>query len=550
MIVFQPPAVQFEKPIIFQTTGPRSRLVPGDELHLNESLYSPSGEYRFAFQGSDGNAVLYNRAMSAIWQPSPSLQGRGAIRIVMQTDGNLVAYDAQMRPVWYTATDGHPQAFVQMQDDGNLVLYSEGKDALWWSDTMGGRWHGNDDDDSGWLSKIVKAAGRPFEAAAHLVAQGFNALADLAAKIPIIGPALHGIIKLESAIFSFTDAVLDGQRIDRAAVANLRDQITAVREVAPYAQTVVSMIPGIGQGASAAIGAGLALAQGMPITEAIKAGVRGALPGGPLAASAFDLTIAAASGDNLVVAAGNAALGNLGLPPAAKDGLSKALSVVYRASQGDNIPLAALDEARSYMPTEAGKKAFDVGLAVAHGKRLQDAVVTGIKNLAPEGLDKLRNVGANILANTPVLQAGAKALASVAPSGGAGGHGSWAQKPIQTAKDGYALGVGLMSHAGVNEDVVKAVRDKLQPTEKQGFDMGIAAYNGLVMSPTSLANMSVTAQAGFVITQGLAGKSTLPPIAKTFYLVPQVAPGHLIAQADIRSREGFWGWLKRTLLHL
>jgi len=54
--------------------------------------------------------------------------------------------------------------------------------------------------------------------------------------------------------------------------------------------SVISLVPGVGSGISAALGAAQALADGRPIDEAIVAGVRTAISGGPMAEMAFDTT--------------------------------------------------------------------------------------------------------------------------------------------------------------------------------------------------------------------------------------------------------------------
>ena len=58
----------------------------------------------------------------------------------------------------------------------------------------------------------------------------------------------------------------------------------------PYVHSVISLVPGVGSGISAALGAAQALADGRPIDEAIVAGVRTAISGGPMAEMAFDTT--------------------------------------------------------------------------------------------------------------------------------------------------------------------------------------------------------------------------------------------------------------------
>jgi hypothetical protein len=56
--------------------------------------------------------------------------------VIMQGDGNLVAYSADGTAYWATATDGHPGAWAFLQDDGNFVVYGSGNNALWASNTV------------------------------------------------------------------------------------------------------------------------------------------------------------------------------------------------------------------------------------------------------------------------------------------------------------------------------------------------------------------------------------------------------------------------------
>src|SRR5215831_4035963 len=48
--------------------------------------------------------------------------GKGSLS--MQTDGNLVLYDAANHPRWASGTNGKPVTHVIMQPDGNLVIYN------------------------------------------------------------------------------------------------------------------------------------------------------------------------------------------------------------------------------------------------------------------------------------------------------------------------------------------------------------------------------------------------------------------------------------------
>jgi hypothetical protein len=77
-------------------------LKAGQTLNTNQSLESHDGRY-FAYMQADGNFVVYRKSdMAVIWHTGTN--GSGADRIVMQTDGNLVLYTPDGRPVWWTGT--------------------------------------------------------------------------------------------------------------------------------------------------------------------------------------------------------------------------------------------------------------------------------------------------------------------------------------------------------------------------------------------------------------------------------------------------------------
>jgi surface antigen len=53
-------------------------------------------------------------------------------QLVMQTDGNLVEYNSNGRPLWDSETNGHPGAYAALQaSDGNLVVYPQAGSFLW-----------------------------------------------------------------------------------------------------------------------------------------------------------------------------------------------------------------------------------------------------------------------------------------------------------------------------------------------------------------------------------------------------------------------------------
>ncbi len=156
---------------------------------------------------------------------------------------------------------------------------------------------------------------------------------------------LGAVVAPGKLVWDSVDNIAHGQRLDRAFLDAGKNQVQIFKSVAPYAQMGLSFIPGIGTGVSAAIGAGLALANGKRLTDALVAGMCGAIPGGPLVQKAAEI------------------------------GLNSAVGLV----QGKRWDAIALDELRKQLPGgDLAKMAFDTGLALAQGKKLQDAGMSAI----------------------------------------------------------------------------------------------------------------------------------------------------------------------------
>lgn len=232
------------------------------------------------------------------------------------------------------------------------------------------------------------------------------------AKIPILGP----VIKAAASPVTTAFHLAEGQPINQAALGLLKDNVGAAKAIAPYAATVVSLVPGIGTGVAAAISAGAALAEGKSISAALMDGVRSAIPGGAIAQAGFDLA--------------------------------------RKVASGENVGKAALETARAQLPAEA-QKAFDVGLAVVSGKKLQDAIAAAVTSFAPAELQQVLNVGAQAVQATKGLVDVAKAL------------------PSDIARQGLTLAAGVLAHQGVNEAQIRAMRTKLTGDALKGFDAAL-----------------------------------------------------------------------------
>lgn len=95
-------------------------------LSAGQSLWSAGHTYVLSMQ-TDGNLVVYNAAGVAQWSTSTLIPGSYA---TLQTDGNLVVYNAHGYPLWASMTFA-VGAQLRIQDDGNLVVYTSAGAPLW-----------------------------------------------------------------------------------------------------------------------------------------------------------------------------------------------------------------------------------------------------------------------------------------------------------------------------------------------------------------------------------------------------------------------------------
>lgn len=236
------------------------------------------------------------------------------------------------------------------------------------------------------VSSVTKAVGNTVTSAAQTLVDGVRkynpvALAKVAA---IKAKALAGDIA-NSAVFKTLGAI---------ASKALAPALSVIKNVAgpilPYVQSVISFVPGVGTGISAALGAAQALADGRSITDAIVAGAKGMLPGGPLAATAFD--------------------------------------AAWGLAHGRPIDSIALEALRNQLPGDLAKKAFDTGLALATAKTAQD-------RKAALGTAVLGAIASNVQIPTAITNIAAPIAQAVAP---AVNIARQAQSAVQTAQRAVA----------------------------------------------------------------------------------------------------------------
>lgn len=194
----------------------------------------------------------------------------------------------------------------------------------------------------------------------------FSSIKNAFKKIPVVGAPLASVYGVMTAPASLAESIVRGQRIDKALIGNFKDQVKDIKTIAPYAQTVISFVPGVGQGVAGAMGAAVALADGQPLSEAVLSGIKGAVPGGPIAQSAFSAVSAVASGKSISAAA----LAALPLPEAQKKALLEATRIAGEIAKGKNVGDVAFSAALKQLPPDVAK-AVQTGVAVGHAITIQ-----------------------------------------------------------------------------------------------------------------------------------------------------------------------------------
>lgn len=221
---------------------------------------------------------------------------------------------------------------------------------------------------------IQRAASSVVNTAEHYGAAALHAVNS----VPVLGTISKATETLALLPAAAAQQLVQGKRIDQIALGQFKSALSSATTLAPYVQTVVSFVPGVGTGISAGLGAATALAQGQTISEALLAGVKGALPGGPLAEAAFSVASDAMQGKPISTIAIDAIPG---VSPQAKQALIAGLGAAKDIAAGKNVATTVLDGALHQLPADY-QKAVQIGVALGHAKNLQGAAGAAVHGAA------------------------------------------------------------------------------------------------------------------------------------------------------------------------
>lgn len=380
------------------------------------------------------------------------------------------------------------------------------------------------DDTAGLFSSIKKAVG----GAAKGVAKGVSTVAKggasvvnkgaktvqgavktgqgIIGKVPVVGKGLVAVSTLALSPYEVSLNILSGQRIDNAVKNHFKSQLSAIRDVAPYAQTIVSFVPGIGAGVSGAIAAAMVLSEGKPITAALIAATKNALPGGPLAAAAFDVAVATAQGKPL----SDIALAAVPLPDSQKDLLKQALIVTKDIAAGKRVDKILLDRVNANLnKLPAGvAQAAQIGIALGQGQNLQKTLTKTAVNTIGAKVNPFSAVKA---INQIAAGASKSGIAKAVGAAQKIGKSPVLAKSIMVSANQFANGspekaafttaIAVLKQTSGNKDALAAARRNL-PTEstRRAFDSAIGT-----VAQTVAANPAALGQrAGSIFNPSLS----------------------------------------------
>lgn len=344
------------------------------------------------------------------------------------------------------------------------------------------------------VGNAAKVAGREIGHAATSVQKVGGKVGDAIGKIPVVGAPMHTVLgaayhAAAAPVHLTIDVAIKHRRLDKALMDRVKEAGSDAKGVAPYAKMVLSSVPGIGTGAAAALGAGLALAEGQPIDKALIAGVLSSIPGGPAVRAAAEVAThgldAAIRGEKIDLHAVGPLLKSLNLPPEAQKALETGMKMTADIASGKKVDAAladaALHEGMKYLPPDA-KKAFQAGLGMGTASILQQVKAIHL----PDIHNKMIESGLQLAKTVPAI--------------------GEARKLVGKGTKGFDLAHGILSQKASYFDIAHARASLKDPADKMGFDMGAASRIGLV-SRRPEHKISHAAAAGRAITYGMQGMS-------------------------------------------
>lgn len=376
------------------------------------------------------------------------------------------------------------------------------------------------------LSNAAKSAGKAVGKATTSVVKATGSVATGITKIPVIGAPLKTIYSASynavTGPAKLASDIARGRNVGKSFMTQVKTGVSDMKAVAPYAQMVVSCVPGIGTAASGALGAGIALANGQRIDQALLEGVKGAMPGGPVARAALSGAVtgirAAAEGKRLnFIDLGKSALGDA-LGPIAKGpggaALMGGIDMAANLAHGKRLDKAFTESTIAALPVDAKVKdalkiATQASIQLAEGKRLDKVMLGQIKAITPY---------------LPIA-ADAKTQLALLTSGKALPKGLSPEKALAT-----------VLHSTVADGVLNVASKGLSPDVKKALQTGLALGTATVNQDAKLGQLATPVVINKLIESGVQTAKADPVVAAARKLAGAGVRGFDLATGLTNSR--------------
>jgi hypothetical protein len=328
---------------------------------------------------------------------------------------------------------------------------------------------------------------------------------SLVKNVPVIGDPLSKMINVPG--LTALNQIMENKRLDEALINDFKKVVDSYAGQIVLASKFVAFVPGVGTGVAAGIGASAALIEGKPIDAAFIEAVKSAIPGGAIAAAAFEIgknVIEKKSVDPIDLAFSVAKAAGVNIPQ--EDLVKASLNIVKTGIEKKKIdPLQLLQAAgkvKGIKIPDTVTKAFTVGVAIANAKNVQGEILNQISKITPTDISKITALGDAFIKKAPQFKQAGYIIKSLAE------------------RNGFRFGAGIMSISGQNENTIKSFRNKLPPAQRKGFDLAVSARIGSTTKPvpkavkyTDFAKKSVVKKS--TVTKSVAKKAvTVKPVVK------------------------------------
>ena len=364
------------------------------------------------------------------------------------------------------------------------------------------------------IGSAVRTAGRVAQTGLDTVNKAAEDLGDDLSRVPVVGGALSAVYDVATDPVTLTlvaaDDVVHGDSPAQILSDSIHHEVVKFTAAAPYVETVVALVPGVGGMCASCLAVGVGVAEGESVDQIVVDAAAAQIPGGPIVVAGYKAAKVILSGKSRPIAWDTVAVGALQgiassagtpMPPGAVSSLKVAAKFGSDIANGKSPQEAGLDSLIAAIPTSTpGGKALHSAVAVGlaetkaalQGSRIGDALFAYGIGQVPSG--QQQNVQKSLTTAIGLVHASnlqsAKSQAAPGLAVKLQAVGAADKTPVVAAARaalggrgvaGFDIGHGLMSYKGDRYQTTN-LRAALGADDQKGFDVALALKIGAVAS--------------------------------------------------------------------